>query len=618
MIRSTLNENFDYICVVDTEFKGQQDEGQLNDPVCTVIKELKFNKYHKYSGPISKLPYPDKKTLWIAHNVIAEAHTFLSYGLTLPSYWWDTLIEDKKLNFGKVAKHSLLACCSRYGIQTISEDLKKYFINKIILANDTYTDEQMSKILDYCTSDVDANAALFLEQIKEIEQVKKFDGPRMIISQALFSGAAVACTAQVEFNGIHINQPLLKKIDDAFPYVKRTMIDELNAELNIYENDVLKQHKFDEFIERIGLADVWPLTITGKYKTDEKTLEEYKDTHPDIRKFKLAQEFISSRKLKGFIVGPDGKARCSYKMYGLKTGRTNPSTAKHPFNAPKAMRNLVKAPKDKIMVNFDYRSQEVAIAAYLSGDPKMMAAVEQTDPYIQIAKMNNAVPKDATKASHKEQRNLYKTTTLAALYGQGAINMSKRMNLIIDYGQDLFVKIKNTFPTYFAWAKEMFDKAIIDGYAETKFGWRYYFKPGELYNPRTFYNFPIQAHGSEMLRRALIDLTTAGIEVNALIHDGIVLTFNRKNFRKEFIKAKKILLDASKTILNIDNSTNYFCDVDFQFIRSGMIQGKDEQKKFQRILDLVDKYPGNISRGTEGEDTDLMININNNKIYNNR
>jgi len=609
MILDTLKENFDYICVVDTEFRGQQDEGQLNEPVCTVIKELKSGKYHKLHGPKIKLPYPNNKTLWIAHNVIAEAHTFLAYGLPLPEFWYDTLVEDKKLNFGKVAKHSLLACCARYGIQTISEDLKKYFINKIILAHDTYTDEQMSKILDYCTSDVDANAALFLEQIKEIEQVKKFDGPNMIISQALFSGAAVACTAKVEFNGIHINQPLLKKIDDAFPYVKRTMIDELNTELNIYENDVLKQHKFDEFIERIGLADVWPLTITGKYKTDEKTLDNYKDTHPDIRKFKLAQEFIGSRKLKGFIVGPDGKARCSYRMYGLKTGRTNPSTAKHPFNAPKAMRNLVAAPKDKIMVNFDYRSQEVAIAAYLSGDPNMMAAVEQSDPYIQIAKMNNAVPKDATKESHKEQRNLYKTTTLAALYGQGATNMSKRMNLMIDYGQDLFMKIKNLFPTYFDWAKEMFDKAMMDGYAETKFGWRYYFKPGELYNPRTFYNFPIQSHGSEMLRRALIDLTHAGIEVNALIHDGIVVTLNRKKFRKEFIKAKKILLDASRTILNIDGSTNYFCDVDFQFIRSGMIQKEAEQKKFQRILDLVESNPGNISRGSEETYPDLMMNI---------
>ena len=94
--------------------------------------------------------------------------------------------------------------------------------------------------------------------------------------------------------------------------------------------------------------------------------------------------------------------------------------------------------------------------------------------------------------------------------------------------------------------------------AETKYGWRYYFKPGELYNPRTFYNFPIQAHGSEMLRRALIDLTFAGIEVNALIHDGIVITLNKKNFRKEFIQAKEILINASKAILNEDSSTNNF------------------------------------------------------------
>ena len=614
MIVETLNENFEYLCVVDTEFKGDQDKGEINDPICVVIKELKSGQVHRFSGPKLKLPYPANKTLWIAHNVIAEAQTFLSYGIKLPKYWWDTLIEDRKLKFGKVQSHSLLAACGRYGIQTISEDLKKYFINKIILAKETYTDEQMSKILDYCESDVEAGAALFLEQCKEIEKVKKFDGPEMIISQALFSGAAVACTAQVEFNGNHLNLELLKKIDDAFPYVKRKMIDELNAELDVYENDVLKQHKFDAWIERIGLADVWPLTITGQYKTDEKTLDTYKDAHPDIRKFKLAQMFIGARKLKGFIVGPDGKARCSYRMYGLKTGRTNPSTAKHPFNAPKAMRNLIKAPKNKIMVNFDYRSQEVAIAAYLSQDPNMMAAVQKTDPYIHIAKLNKAVPDNATKKSHKAIRNLYKTTTLAALYGQGAVNMSKRMNLIIDYGQELFVKIKNTFPTYFAWAKTMFDKAIVNGYAETKFGWRYYFKPGELYNPRTFYNFPIQAHGSEMLRRALIDLTTAGIEVNALIHDGIVITLNRKNFRKEFIKAKKILINASIAILNEDSSTNNFCDVDFQTIRSGFIQEDADQNKFNRILELVDEYnPGNNSRGTQGTKSAPWIDININK-----
>mgnify|MGYP007000281549 len=75
-------------------------------------------------------------------------------------------------------------------------------------------------------------------------------------------------------------------------------------------------------------------------------------------------------------------------------------------------------------------------------------------------------------------------------------------------------------------------------------------------------------------------LTFAGIEVNALIHDGIVITLNKKNFRKEFIQAKEILINASKAILNEDSSTNYYCDVDFQIIRSGMIQEPADQNKF--------------------------------------
>lgn len=84
MIVETLNENFEYLCVVDTEFKGDQDKGEINDPICVVIKELKSGQVHRFSGPKLKLPYPANKTLWIAHNVIAEAQTFLSYGIKLP------------------------------------------------------------------------------------------------------------------------------------------------------------------------------------------------------------------------------------------------------------------------------------------------------------------------------------------------------------------------------------------------------------------------------------------------------------------------------------------------------------------------------------------------------
>ena len=69
------------------------------------------------------------------------------------------------------------------------------------------------------------------------------------------------------------------------------------------------------------------------------------------------------------------------------------------------MRNLVRADADKICVNFDYRSQEIFIAAYLSGDPQLIAAVEDGDPYIYTARLVKAVPQGATKKSNPVERN---------------------------------------------------------------------------------------------------------------------------------------------------------------------------------------------------------------------
>jgi hypothetical protein len=102
-----------------------------------------------------------------------------------------------------------------------------------------------------------------------------------------------------------------------------------------------------------------------------------------------------------------------------------------------------------------------------------------------------------------------------------------------------------------------------------------------------------------MLRHALIGITKAGIELNALIHDGIVVTLDRKKFRKQFLKVKKIMEEASRRILNDSKATDFICPVDWQVIRTGMIQdvGKDkkpEQDKWDRIINIID---------TQGEST---------------
>ena len=626
-IYEELDKSFDFIVAHDTEFKGDiKNKGELNDPVCSVYRDLKTDKKLEFTGK-HKFPYPPDKTIIIAHNVNAEAHTLLSNDNNLPLWWWDTMIEDKKLNFGKVQSHKLLECCRRYNIQTISEDLKKYYIN-MILSNETYSDEDMHKILAYCTKDVDATEKLFFKQLEHIEKERNLEGPRSIISQALFSGASMACTAKVEFNGIHVNNKLLNKIQENFPEIKRRMIHQLNNKLDVYdENGTLKYEKFYKMVAKNKLLEVWPITATGKLKTDDDTIFRFAQVCDDVNDFYLLSEFINSQKLKGFICGPDGNARTSYFMYGLKTGRTNPSTSRHPFNAPKCMRNLVMAPPNKICVNFDYKNQEIAIAAYLSGDPQLIAAVETGDPYIATARLVGAVPADATKKSHPKERNLYKVVLLACLYRQGPANMSKRMNVNIDVGTDYQVKIKNLYHKYFEWVKPIVNQAILQGHLTTKHGFRFYMNPGEHYNPRTFYNFPIQSHGSEMLRHALIGITKAGIELNALIHDGIVVTLDRKKFRKQFLKVKKIMEDASRKILNVDKKTNFVCPVDWQTIRTGMIQdaGKKEtpeQDKWDRIINIINtstqgeipqvhRTQGETPLVTPGNKSLLRVNINN-------
>ena len=95
-----------------------------------------------------------------------------------------------------------------------------------------------------------------------------------------------------------------------------------------------------------------------------------------------------------------------------------------------------------------------------------------------------------------------------------------------------------------------------------------------------------------MLRLAAIGICNAGIECNALIHDGLLVHVPRKKFRKQFMKVKKIMEDASRKILNKDSSTDFMCGVEWQLIRYAMIQKKSEQEKWNRIMDIVNKHTG--------------------------
>ena len=66
-----------------------------------------------------------------------------------------------------------------------------------------------------------------------------------------------------------------------------------------------------------------------------------------------------------------------YYLFAAKTGRNQPSTAKFIFGPAKWVRGLIKPGIGMSLAYCDWSSQEIAIAAALSGDELLWKAYEK-------------------------------------------------------------------------------------------------------------------------------------------------------------------------------------------------------------------------------------------------
>jgi len=584
MIIEKLKKEFDHLVVFDFEFRQDiRHKGEKPDPICAVYKDIITQKTFKaYGLSLKVIPFDPKKSLFICYNAVAEASCLKVLGCKIPEYWWDCFVENKKLYQGRVsdAKGSwaMLTAANRYGIETMTEDRKKWEIEQIL----TNPEHPIESILEYCEKDVIATEKLFIEQLKDIERHFDNKGPLEIIQHGLFHGRSMAAMAEIECNGMPIDNKLYDEINNNFPLIKEKIINDFNSKYPVYENGKFSMKKFKAFIDSLGLLQQWPRTPSGALSITEKNIYNFAQSYPEINEFYFVKEFVESQKLKGFVVGPDGRARTSLNMFGIKTGRTNQSTALYPFNAAKPMRNILCPAPNHAYIYADYVSQEIAIAAYLSKDEKLINAYKEGDVYIYTAKLAGAVPADATKKTHKKERNEYKIATLATFYGQGHKSLAARLMISEAKAIELIANIKNIYSTYFGWVNGLVSRTFARGYISTKYGWKLWITNVDKINPRTLSNFPIQAHGSEMLRFAILNLIKNKIEISASIHDGLLIHCPLAKLQQTEAKVVKCMEDASKTVLN-----GNVCNVEYEVIKSNFKQEQEEQDKFERILSMI-------------------------------
>ena len=98
--------------------------------------------------------------------------------------------------------------------------------------------------------------------------------------------------------------------------------------------------------------------------------------YPIIAPLHELRHALSDMRLNDLAVGDDGRNRTLLSPFASKTGRNQPSNTKFIFGPSVWLRGLIKPPPGYAVAYIDWSNQEFAIAAYLSGDTKMMAAYE--------------------------------------------------------------------------------------------------------------------------------------------------------------------------------------------------------------------------------------------------
>jgi DNA polymerase I len=540
-------DDFFEVVLLDTEFIAV--DGEPVVPVALVAHELRSGRRHKLffevSGGCYDNPLPQgPDVLYVAYAAQAEWSAFLALGWGLPVHVVDLFAEFRCLTNGLAdakgapVETSMIAALRSCGLDSMTV-VEKQSMRDLILRGHPYSIEDQKAILDYCSEDVEGLAKLLPVMLTVID-----------VPYAIFRGRYTKAVARMEASGIPMDAPALDQLKSSWASIKEQLAVDVEAEhgFGVYEKTSWSDRRFGELLQRIGILAEWPRTDSGHLKVADDLFKTMAARYPGLQPLRdLRSTLIHLRNL-NLTVGKDGRNRCSLMAFRSKTGRNYPPSSKFIFGPSAWLRSLIKPEAGRAIAYIDWISAEFGIAAALSGDERMRAAYESGDVYMAFAIDAGAAPKEATKHTHAEVRNLYKIVVLAVQYGQGALGLAKTLGIAEWRAKELLDLHRRLYDTYWQWSEWLSQSAIFEKTIETVFRWPMHVTART--KPNTISNFPMQAHGSEMLRWACTFATEQGVEVHAPVQDALLVGGRSEEIEDVVAATRKAMDQASDLVLD--------------------------------------------------------------------
>ncbi|HEX3152330.1 MAG TPA: DNA polymerase [Gemmataceae bacterium] len=532
--------SFKEVWCADFEFGA--DDGERPVVRCLVATEVRTGRTIRQW--LDRVPVPaaapfntGPDALFVSFFASAEMGCFRVLDWLMPAHVLDLYAEFKWLSCGRdgfPGKPCLLYALDHFGLPSM-DATDKTDMRNLALRGGPYTADEQAAILDYCESDVVALVALLSKMLPHV------DMPR-----AILRGRFVKAVAEMEYNGIPIDVPILARLDEHWESLQLDMVRAVDADYGVYDGIHFRTERFARWLARRHIP--WPRLISGDLELTDEVFKEMVVSYPALAPLVQLRQMMDILRLADLPVGRDGRNRCLLSPFGTITGRCAPSTSGFIFGRAAWMRSLIRPEEGQALAYIDWSSQEYGIGAVLSGDPEMIADYERGDPYLGFAKRIGMVPQEGTKHTHRPERDVVKQLILGTQYGMGEQSLAVRFNKPVVYARDLLRLHRQTYRKFWEWSDAAVNLALFTGRLWTRFGWQVWTKADP--NPRSLANFPCQANGAEMLRLAAVNVVNSGTMLNTTIHDALLIEAPARDIDAAIAIAQDGMGRASEAVLS--------------------------------------------------------------------
>lgn len=503
---------------------------------------------------------------FVAHNATFELGWLRAAGLPLPQKMTDTMVLAKLVDAGRFADNH-----KPYSLASVVARHLGQALNKAAQLSDWSAAELSEQQLAYAALDVEVLRPLAVA----LKEAITAGGLEVVAELEL---ALLPFMAALEANGMPVDRDRWIALAEAAAAERDAIEPELRGLLG---NPISPKTgepiplsagpQLGAAFEAIG-TDL-PKTKKGRPSTTEAVLKAREDRHPAVARY-LAWRHA---KTLATTFGPgwlgnevDGRVRAHFHQLGTVTGRTassRPNLQQVPSAAP--YRRCFAAPPGRILVRADLAQVQVCCAAELSGDTKLIEALNAGPDHggdvhrLSAAALYGKRPEDVTPA----ERAFGKIIVFGTLFGQGVAGF---MGQAAERGLGVSEREVRTFldrfdrawPRLARWRREQMRRT--DTEIRSSLGRVRYVSPDVRGTIRV--NSPIQMMEADGVKHAMVLLAEQravcpSAQVVNFVHDELVYEVDEAEAPKLVELIRQCLQDGmrrviSKVVVRVDVETS--------------------------------------------------------------